>query len=82
MWKGQQPDISIKIVPSPSVSSEGRVELLGGGSLQISNLTEADAGVYTCMADNSNATIEVQAQLTIQGILNQPQCLLFLKPDA
>ncbi|XP_053173165.1 neogenin 1a isoform X3 [Scomber japonicus] len=46
--------------------SEGRVEVLGGGSLQISNLTEADAGVYTCMADNSNATIEVQAQLTIQ----------------
>ncbi|XP_062274919.1 neogenin 1a isoform X1 [Scomber scombrus] len=46
--------------------SEGRVEVLGGGSLQISNLTEGDAGVYTCMADNSNATIEVQAQLTIQ----------------
>ncbi|XP_069382189.1 neogenin 1a isoform X5 [Paralichthys olivaceus] len=46
--------------------SEGRVEVLGGGSLQIFNLTEEDAGVYTCMADNSNATIEAQAQLTIQ----------------
>uniref|UniRef100_A0A3B4T3W0 Neogenin n=1 Tax=Seriola dumerili TaxID=41447 RepID=A0A3B4T3W0_SERDU len=46
--------------------SEGRVEVLGGGSLQISNLTEEDAGVYTCMADNSNATIEAQAQLTVQ----------------
>ncbi|GAA6218920.1 neogenin isoform X6 [Lates japonicus] len=46
--------------------SEGRVEVLGGGSLQIFNLTEEDAGVYTCMADNSNATIEAQAQLTVQ----------------
>ncbi|KAM6950489.1 neogenin 1a isoform 5-T5 [Lycodopsis pacificus] len=46
--------------------SEGRVELLGGGSVQISNLTEDDAGIYTCTADNTNATIEAQAQLTIQ----------------
>ncbi|KAI3376917.1 hypothetical protein L3Q82_000166 [Scortum barcoo] len=46
--------------------SEGRVEVLGGGSLQISNLTEEDAGIYTCMADSGNATIEAQAQLTIQ----------------
>ncbi|XP_039983500.1 neogenin 1a isoform X3 [Xiphias gladius] len=46
--------------------SEGRVEVLGGGSLQISNLTEEDAGVYTCMVDNSNTTIEAQAQLTVQ----------------
>ncbi|XP_056881283.1 neogenin 1a isoform X8 [Takifugu flavidus] len=46
--------------------SEGRVELLGGGILQISNLTEEDAGVYTCMADNANGTIEAQAQLTVQ----------------
>ncbi|XP_071345332.1 neogenin 1a isoform X10 [Trachinotus anak] len=46
--------------------SEGHVEVLGGGSLQISNLTEEDAGVYTCMADNSNLTIEAQAQLTVQ----------------
>ncbi|XP_041791026.1 neogenin 1a isoform X2 [Chelmon rostratus] len=46
--------------------SEGRVEVLGGGSLQISNLTEEDAGIYTCTADNGNATIEAQAQLTLQ----------------
>lgn len=52
------------------VSSEGRVEVLGGGSLQISNLTEEDAGLYTCMADNANATVEAQAQLTVQGTLN------------
>uniref|UniRef100_A0AAQ4R1G3 Neogenin 1b n=1 Tax=Gasterosteus aculeatus aculeatus TaxID=481459 RepID=A0AAQ4R1G3_GASAC len=46
--------------------NEGRVELLGGGSLQISNLTEEDAGVYTCAADSGNATVEAQAQLTMQ----------------
>ncbi|XP_036951141.1 neogenin 1a isoform X6 [Acanthopagrus latus] len=46
--------------------SDGRVELLGGGSLQISNLTEEDAGVYTCMVDNANTSIEAQSLLTIQ----------------
>ncbi|KAM9410156.1 neogenin 1a isoform 3-T3 [Pholidichthys leucotaenia] len=46
--------------------SEGRVEALGGGSLQILNLTEEDAGIYTCVAENSNSTIEAQAQLIIQ----------------
>ncbi|XP_077447826.1 neogenin 1a isoform X12 [Stigmatopora argus] len=46
--------------------SEGRRELLGGGSLQIFNLKQDDAGIYTCVADNANATIEAQAQLTVQ----------------
>lgn len=41
--------------------------VLGGGSLQIFNLTEEDAGTYTCVADNSNGTIEAQAQVTVQG---------------
>lgn len=61
--------------PQTCVSSEGRVEVVGGGSLQISNLTEEDGGVYTCTASNANATIEAQAQLTIQGTLNTVFCL-------
>ncbi|KAM4596577.1 neogenin 1a isoform 9-T9 [Fundulus diaphanus] len=46
--------------------SDGRVEMVGGGSLQISNITEDDAGTYSCVAENSNTTIEAQAQLTVQ----------------
>ncbi|KAM6979590.1 neogenin 1a [Aplochiton taeniatus] len=46
--------------------SVGRIEVVGGGSLLISNLTEEDAGLYTCMADNTNDTIEVQAELIVQ----------------
>ncbi|CAF94545.1 unnamed protein product, partial [Tetraodon nigroviridis] len=52
--------------PAGETQSEGRVEVLGGASLQISNLTEEDAGVYTCMADSANGTIEAQAQLSVQ----------------
>lgn len=48
------------------------MEILGGGSLQIFNLTEEDAGTYTCVADNSNATIETQTQLTVQGTFINP----------
>lgn len=47
--------------------SDGRFELLGGGSLQIFNLTEEDGGIYSCLADNANDSIEARAELTIQG---------------
>lgn len=46
--------------------SGGRIEVVGGGSLQISNITEENAGVYTCVAETSNTTIEAQAELTVQ----------------
>uniref|UniRef100_A0A8C8F4N8 Neogenin n=1 Tax=Oncorhynchus tshawytscha TaxID=74940 RepID=A0A8C8F4N8_ONCTS len=44
----------------------GKLELVGGGSLLIYNLTEEDAGVYSCMADITNNTIEAKAELTVQ----------------
>ncbi|KAG1941379.1 neogenin [Pimephales promelas] len=47
--------------------STGRFEVLGGGSLQIFNLTEEDAGVYNCLADNINGSIEAQAELTLRA---------------
>uniref|UniRef100_A0A3P8VK11 Neogenin 1b n=1 Tax=Cynoglossus semilaevis TaxID=244447 RepID=A0A3P8VK11_CYNSE len=50
----------------PLEESEGRVEVMGGGVLQITNLSQKDAGVYTCVAENPNGTIEAQAQLTVQ----------------
>ncbi|TSL68267.1 Neogenin [Bagarius yarrelli] len=46
--------------------SDGRFELLGGGSLQIFNLTEEDGGMYSCLANNANDSIEARAELTIQ----------------
>ncbi|XP_036399492.1 neogenin-like [Megalops cyprinoides] len=46
--------------------SVGRFKVVGGGSLQILNLTAEDAGIYSCMAENGNETIEAQAELTVQ----------------
>ncbi|GAA6072667.1 neogenin isoform X1, partial [Tachysurus ichikawai] len=43
-----------------------RFAIIGGGSLQIVNLTEDDAGTYSCQADNGNETIETQAELNVQ----------------
>ncbi|KAF4017080.1 hypothetical protein G4228_009334 [Cervus hanglu yarkandensis] len=52
--------------------SSGRLVLLAGGSLEISDVTEDDAGTYFCIADNGNETIEAQAELTVQA---QPEFL-------
>ncbi|XP_057399227.1 neogenin isoform X6 [Balaenoptera acutorostrata] len=52
--------------------SSERLVLLAGGSLEISDVTEDDAGTYFCMADNGNETIEAQAELTVQA---QPEFL-------
>ncbi|XP_062944996.1 neogenin isoform X4 [Cynocephalus volans] len=47
--------------------SSERLVLLAGGSLEISDVTEDDAGTYFCIADNGNETIDTQAELTIQA---------------
>ncbi|KAE8617239.1 hypothetical protein XENTR_v10009011 [Xenopus tropicalis] len=39
---------------------------VAGGSLQISSVTEEDSGIYTCIADNGNQTIQAHAELSIQ----------------
>ncbi|XP_074862552.1 neogenin isoform X3 [Carettochelys insculpta] len=52
-----------------------RFLLLAGGTLQISDITEDDAGTYACIVDNGNETIEAQADLTVQAppeFLKQP----------
>ncbi|XP_069899025.1 neogenin isoform X2 [Dipodomys merriami] len=58
------------------VESSERLALLAGGSLEISDITEDDAGTYFCIADNGNETIDAQAELTVQA---QPE---FLKQPA
>ncbi|XP_073691911.1 neogenin-like [Garra rufa] len=63
------------LIPCPA-SHKGRFEVLGGGSLQIFNLTEEDTGVYSCMADNVNGSTEAQTELTLKA---SPQ---FLKKPA
>ncbi|XP_043933591.1 neogenin isoform X4 [Protopterus annectens] len=47
--------------------SSEKFAIVGGGSLLISNLTEDDAGIYLCIAENGNETIEAQVELTIQA---------------
>ena len=42
--------------------------MLAGGSLEINDVTEDDAGTYFCIADNGNEALEAQAELTVQGM--------------
>nr|XP_045016376.1 neogenin isoform X8 [Jaculus jaculus] len=58
------------------IESSERLVVLAGGSLEISGVTEEDAGAYLCIADNGNETIEAQAELVVQV---QPE---FLKQPA
>ncbi|XP_066134154.1 neogenin isoform X4 [Saccopteryx bilineata] len=66
----------IKNEEALNTESSAGSALLAGGSLEISDVTEDDAGTYVCVADNGNETIEAQAELTIQA---QPE---FLKKPA
>uniref|UniRef100_A0A672N6W7 Neogenin 1 n=1 Tax=Sinocyclocheilus grahami TaxID=75366 RepID=A0A672N6W7_SINGR len=49
----------------PIDESRERFAVIGGGSLQIVNLTEEDAGIYVCQTDSGNMTSEIQAELTV-----------------
>ncbi|XP_043084413.1 neogenin isoform X2 [Puntigrus tetrazona] len=49
----------------PVDESHERFAVIGGGSLQIVNLTQEDAGIYVCQADSGNMTSEIQAELTV-----------------
>uniref|UniRef100_A0A674IVK8 Neogenin n=1 Tax=Terrapene triunguis TaxID=2587831 RepID=A0A674IVK8_9SAUR len=59
----------------PVLHSSEKFLLLAGGSLEISDVTEDDAGTYACIVDNGNETIEAQAELAVQAppeFLKQP----------
>ncbi|NWU12945.1 NEO1 protein, partial [Cephalopterus ornatus] len=44
----------------------GRFQLLAGGSLEIRDVGEGDAGTFTCIAESGNDTAVAQAELTVQ----------------
>uniref|UniRef100_A0A8C3UNE9 Neogenin n=1 Tax=Catharus ustulatus TaxID=91951 RepID=A0A8C3UNE9_CATUS len=44
----------------------GRFQLLAGGTLEIRDVAEADAGTFTCIAESGNDTLEAQAELAVQ----------------
>lgn len=62
------PRISFSVLFFPSLE---RFAVIGGGSLQIINLTEEDAGIYVCQVDSGNMTSEIQAELTVHGTFHE-----------
>ncbi|XP_067871747.1 neogenin 1a isoform X3 [Heterodontus francisci] len=49
------------------LESSQRITLVGGGSLQIGDVTEEDAGIYECFAETGNETLQAQAELSVQA---------------
>ncbi|XP_076847040.1 neogenin-like, partial [Brachyhypopomus gauderio] len=45
--------------------SDERFSVMSGGVLRIHNLTVEDGGIYSCLADNGNDSVEMQAKLTV-----------------
>ncbi|XP_048376519.2 neogenin 1a isoform X4 [Stegostoma tigrinum] len=43
-----------------------KITLVGSGNLQISDVTEDDAGIYDCIVENGNETVHAQTELTVQ----------------
>ncbi|XP_062927138.1 neogenin-like isoform X4 [Mobula hypostoma] len=43
-----------------------RMALVGSGSLQINDILEEDAGLYECIAEFGNETVNAQAELSVQ----------------
>ncbi|KAI1889408.1 hypothetical protein AGOR_G00162570 [Albula goreensis] len=60
------PQVRWMLGNQPIEESEGRVEVVCGGSLRILNLTTEDAGIYRCVAHQGNLTVEAQAELNVQ----------------
>ncbi|XP_028812137.1 neogenin-like isoform X2 [Denticeps clupeoides] len=60
------PDVHWTHNGQPVEEREGHFEVVGGGSLQIFDLMEDDAGIFTCHAANANQSIQAQAELTVQ----------------
>uniref|UniRef100_A0A8D2QJ57 Neogenin 1 n=1 Tax=Zonotrichia albicollis TaxID=44394 RepID=A0A8D2QJ57_ZONAL len=49
-----------------SVAENVLMEGVLGGVLEIRDVTEADAGTFTCIAESGNDTLEAQAELAVQ----------------
>lgn len=45
---------------------DSRFHRVASGSLRIESVTEADAGVYQCRAENTEDSVDVTAQLEVQ----------------
>ncbi|XP_072408881.1 neogenin-like isoform X6 [Chiloscyllium punctatum] len=43
-----------------------KITLVGSGSLQISDVSEDDAGIYNCIVENGNETMHAQTELSVQ----------------
>lgn len=49
------------------MSITDRIQLLSNGSLTIDDVRSADAGDYTCRAENEHGADEITVSLAVQG---------------
>lgn len=59
------------------VEASSRVTIVMGHGLTISNVTDGDSGVYTCVAVGANTSVEASAFLNVTGPLISCQGTLY-----
>ena len=71
MLMGIRGSVSCDILLLFCRQTQGRLNLVGAGHLQILNVKESDAGTYTCRAENQEDSIDADASLAVLGMLNR-----------
>lgn len=75
-----KPKVNWESESMASLLSDPRVNLLTNGGLEISNITDADEGLYTCSVENTNMSVNAQLEILNRTVVVSPPQNLKVQP--